>query len=325
MTLITPPSRPPTSGRGAHVAARRRAGRHRLLRRARHVGGGGLDARQGRRARTPTPPTSASTTSPTSTACPTGPSSTAPRPARLVDCRDRARARGPDRPAVRRVPHHAPPARRTSTPRRSAGPSPARCWCGRCTTTASTSGATAAPTRATTSSASTATGCWSTRTCGSTSRGSTSDVRRRARRPRTEMSEFLVARGLPYRDADGEGVLHRRQHLGRDARGQVARGAGARAWTSSTRSWAWRTGTRAVAIASRGRHGALRGGLAGGDQRRASSPRQVDLVIGGQRHRRPPRPRHERPDREPHHRGQEPRHLRGARRWRCCTSPTSGW
>ena len=36
-----------------------------------------------------------------------------------------------------------PPARRTSTPPRSAGPSPARCSCGRCRTTASTSGATA--------------------------------------------------------------------------------------------------------------------------------------------------------------------------------------
>ncbi len=33
---------------------------------------------------------------------------------------------------------------------------------------------------------------------------------------------------------------------------------------------------------------------------------------GGQRHRRPARPRHVRPDREPHHRGQVPRHLRGA-------------
>ena len=52
---------------------------------------------------------------------------------------------------------------------------------------------------------------------------------------------------------------------------------------------------------------------------------QVDARRRGQRHRRPPRPRDERPDREPHHRGQEPRHLRGARRWRCCTSPTSGW
>ena len=45
----------------------------------------------------------------------------------------------------------------------------------------------------------------------------------------------------------------------------------------------------------------------------------------GQHHRRAPRPRHVRPDREPHHRGQVARHLRGTRRWRCSSSPTSGW
>ena len=39
-----------------------------------------------------------------------------------------------------------------------------------------------------------------------------------------------------------EGVLHRRQHLGRDARGQVARGAVDQHRDRRTRSWAWRLG-----------------------------------------------------------------------------------
>ena len=58
--------------------------------------------------------------------------------------------------------------------------------------------------------------------CGSTSRGWTptsSASSAAARRCR----EWLLARGLPYRDEHGEGVLHRREHLGRDPRGQVAR------------------------------------------------------------------------------------------------------
>ena len=162
--------------------------------------------------------------------------------ARLVDCQGRARRRGPRARCSAARSTSARPARPTSTPRRSAAPSPARCWCGRCTTTASTSGATAPPTRATTSSASTATACWSTRTCASTSRGSTPTFVTELG-GRKEMSEFLVARGLPYRDSHREGVLDRRQHLGRHPRGQVARGARHRAWTSSSRSWAsphWR-------------------------------------------------------------------------------------
>lgn len=61
----------------------------------------------------------------------------------------------------------------TSTPPRSDEPSPAPCWCGRCATTTCGSGVMGPPTRATTSSGSTATGCWPTRGCGSTSRGST--------------------------------------------------------------------------------------------------------------------------------------------------------
>ena len=67
---------------------------------------------------------------------------------------------------------------------------------------------------------------------------------------RDEMSEFLTTRDLPYRDVEGEGVLHRRQHLGGDARGQVARGAVHARWTSSSRSWASPTATSRCAIAA---------------------------------------------------------------------------
>ena len=43
---------------------------------------------------------------------------------------------------------------------------------------------------------------------------------------RFEMSEYLKERNLPYRDSDREGLQHRREHLGRDARGEAARVAG---------------------------------------------------------------------------------------------------
>jgi hypothetical protein len=72
----------------AHLPPRRRTGRHRLLRRARHLGGGGVDAREGRRAPTPTPPTSASPTSPTSTGVPGRAEAYGAEVARLVDCRE---------------------------------------------------------------------------------------------------------------------------------------------------------------------------------------------------------------------------------------------
>ena len=42
--------------------------------------------------------------------------------ARLIDCRTQLVARRHRRHAVRRLPHHAPPASPTSTPRRSAAP-----------------------------------------------------------------------------------------------------------------------------------------------------------------------------------------------------------
>ena len=40
---------------------------------------------------------------------------------------------------------------------------------------------------------------------------------------RQEMSEWLVEHGFPYRDSRREGVLDRREHLGRDARGEDPR------------------------------------------------------------------------------------------------------
>jgi argininosuccinate synthase (EC 6.3.4.5) len=39
---------------------------------------------------------------------------------------------------------------------------------------------------------------------------------------RSEMSEWLSARDLPYRGRQGEGVLHGREHLGGDPRGETA-------------------------------------------------------------------------------------------------------
>ena len=47
--------------------------------------------------------------------------------ARLIDCRAAARRRGHRRDPVRRLPHLHRPASPTSTPRRSAAPSPAPC------------------------------------------------------------------------------------------------------------------------------------------------------------------------------------------------------
>ena len=134
---------------------------------------------------------------------------------------------------------------------------------------------------------------------------------------RQGMSEFLVERGLPYRDptekaystdANIWGATHEAKSLEELSTSMeiVSPIMGVAHWDP------------AVEIASRGRVGAVRGGLAGrhqrSDLRLAGRPRD-----GGQRDRRPPRPRDERPDREPDHRGQEPRHLRGAR-----TRPAAG-
>ena len=258
-------------------------------------------------------------------ACPTGPSSTAPRQARLVDCRERARPRGTRSPcsAARSTSRTAGKTYFNTTP------------LGRAVT----------GTLLVRAMHDDGVDIWGD---GSTYKGNDIErfyrygllvnpnlriykpwldagVRRRARWPRRD--ERVPRRSAACRTATAteKAYSHRRQHLGRHARGQVARGAVGTSMDIVEPIMGVAHWDEPVAIAAERRHRALRRGLAGRAQRRTSSTDQVDLVIGGQRDRRPPRPRHERPDREPHHRGQEPRHLRGPGHWRCCTSPTSGW
>ena len=139
---------------------------------------------------------------------------------------------------------------------------------------------------------------------------------------RKELTEWLLARDLPYRasaekaystDANIWGATHEAKELEQLGTSMhiVEPIMGVAHWDAD------------VEIAPERVTRALRRRLAGRAQRpRVRRPRRARA--GGQRDRRPPRARHVRPDREPHHRGQEPRHLRGARAWRCCTSPTSG-
>lgn len=82
----------------------------------------------------------------------------------------------------------------------SAVPSQARCWSGRCWRTTSRSGATARPSRATTSSGSTATVCSPTRTSRIYKPWLDADFVTELG-GRKEMSEWLVAHQLPYRDS----------------------------------------------------------------------------------------------------------------------------
>ena len=95
---------------------------------------------------------------------------------------------------------------------------------------------------------------------------------------RAEMSEFLVSREPALPRPEGEGLLHRRQHLGRHPRGQGARGAG-----DGDGDRRADHGRRPLAPGRRdrhrGRHRALRGGLAGGDQRRGSSPTRSSWCV----------------------------------------------
>ncbi len=129
---------------------------------------------------------------------------------------------------------------------------------------------------------------------------------------RAEMSQWLTEHDLPYRDSAGEGVLHRRQHLGRHPRGQDPRAP------------------RRLARDRRADHGREVLGPVGRDRTPRTSRSRFDqgrpVAINGvrvrrpgragprgQRDRRPARPGHVRPDREPDHRGQVARHLRGAR------------
>ena len=140
---------------------------------------------------------------------------------------------------------------------------------------------------------------------------------------RKEMSEWLVAHGLPYRDSTEKaystdaniwGATHEAKTLEHLDTGieTVEPIMGVRFWDPPVEIAAedvtigFEQG-RPVTI--NGKEFALR--------RRPGA--------GGQRDRRPARPGHVRPDREPDHRGQEPRHLRGAGHGAAARRRTSGW
>ena len=134
-------------------------------------------------------------------------------------------------------------------------------------------------------------------------------LRRRARRAGGDERLPAGARAAVPR-SHREGLLDGRQHLGGDARGQVARGA-----CDDDGDRHPDHGRRPLGSARRDRHRGrvdhVRRRLAGGDRRRAARPGRPRPA--GQRDRRTSRPGDERPDREPDHRGQEPGDLRGAR------------
>ena len=133
-------------------------------------------------------------------------------------------------------------------------------------------------------------------------------VRRRARRAgRDEPVAHRARPALPRQP--GEGLLDRREHLGRDPRGEDPRAPGRLAGVGRADHG------RAVLgpgrrDRARGRDRPVRGRPAGRHQRHPL-PRRRRAGPRGQHHRRPARPGHVGPDREPDHRGQEPGHLRG--------------
>ena len=226
--------------------------------------------------------------------------------ARLVDCREALVREGIA--AIQCGAFHLPTAARsTSTRRRSAAPSPPRRSCARCARTASRLR------RRQHAQGQRHPALLPLRHARQPGARDLQAVARRAfvarvRRPHGD--ERVPRRASACRtDEAREGVLDRRQRARRDARGEGPRAA-RRACTSSSRSWASRTGSRRRDRARGGRR-ALRAGRAGGAQRqdapRPGRARPRANAIGG-RHGLG----HERPDREPRHRRQEPRHLRGA-------------
>ena len=131
------------------------------------------------------------------------------------------------------------------------------------------------------------------------------------------MSEWLAAHGLPYRDGRRRRTPPTPTSGAPPTRPRRSSTSTSRS-RSSSRSWAWSTGTRR----SRSRPRTSRSASSPAGRWRSTATAFADpvaLVHGGQRDRRPARPRHVRPDREPDHRGQVARHLRGARAWRCCS------
>ena len=95
---------------------------------------------------------------------------------------------------------------------------------------------------------------------------------------RAEMSAVPDRAQPPLPRQRREGLQHRREHLGRDARGQAARGALHRRWTSSSRSWASRTGSAGSrSPRRRSRSPTRRAGRPRSTARRFASP--VELVM----------------------------------------------
>ncbi len=131
-----------------------------------------------------------------------------------------------------------------------------------------------------------------------------------ARRPARDERVARRARP-PARRLGREGVLDRREHARRDARGE-----GPRAALDLDEDRRADHGRRPLGPGrrdrARGRHDRLRGRRPRRDRRRPAA-RPGRARPHRERDRRPPRPRHVRPDREPRHRGEEPRDLRGAR------------
>ena len=147
-------------------------------------------------------------------------------------------------------------------------------------------------------------------------------LRHRARRPQRDERVARRAR-LPLPRLRREGLLDRRQHLGRHPRGEDARAPRRLARDRRADHGRPVLGSRGR-DRHRGRHGHVRARAARRAQRRGVR-RPVALVLEANAHRRPPRPRHERPDREPHHRGEERAASTRHPAWRCCSSRTSAW
>ena len=129
-----------------------------------------------------------------------------------------------------------------------------------------------------------------------------------ARRPRRDEPVAHRARpALPGQQ--GEGLLHRREHLGRHPRGEDP-GAPRRLAGDGRADHGREVLGPLGRDRARGRHHPLRPRSAGRDQRQAVR-RHRGAGPGGERRRRAARPGHVGPDREPDHRGQVARGLRG--------------
>ena len=138
---------------------------------------------------------------------------------------------------------------------------------------------------------------------------------------RTEMSEWLVARGFPYRDSTEKAYSHRRQHLGRHPRGQAPRGADRRA-RHRRADHGRRRLARRRRDRHRGRHRPLRGRPPGRASTASSSPtrsRSCSRPTPSAAATVSARPTRSRTASSRRRAAASTR----PRAWRCCTSPTS--